>query len=270
VKSRFLRIRAGDRRFFDRDTSVSVGKANKRRHHNMAAKDGFPLPPSHQPETLERPGPGTAWAEAVTTPRILKAGILGVTMTAIVLAVMWTGNPLLFANATASLVGGPSSQDGTSEERPTAQSTAGTEALPSMGSGAPTEARLAAPLKAAGQSQVETGQAPTEALLGQFQAWAGGKDIQTEVVPVQPGRDAQAGPAQDARAEIARVQKQQPVWRAKNAQAEIRSKQNDRGRLRSDQYAQFMIWPGRDPRALDRPVRHARAPSLLHLIGLRD
>src|SRR5258707_94762 len=81
VKSRFLRIRAGDRRFFDRDTSVSVGKANKRRHHNMAAKDGFPPPPSHQPETLERPGPGTAWDEAVTTPRILKAGILGVTMT---------------------------------------------------------------------------------------------------------------------------------------------------------------------------------------------
>src|ERR1700737_3880372 len=118
-----------------------VDKNYKRRHHPMAAKDGFPPDDpfpiflSEHAEERKQPGmqPGIrkAWDGAVISSRILKTGILVVTAAAIDFAILSVGNPVaLFANVTASLVDISALQPGTGQSTPTIQSTAGAQALP--------------------------------------------------------------------------------------------------------------------------------------------
>jgi len=298
VKSRFLRIRAGDCRFFDLDGRVLVEKNHGWRHHQLATKDGFPLVLSDHGERPEQPGTETAWDREVISPRSLKASILGVTAAAIVFAIVLVENPFalfadasFFANAKAFLIALSAPQDGTREEMPVIQSTAAAQIVPPIASeapasDAPTDNEIAAPLKTADQTQTETRQAPTESLLGQFQAWAAGQDARAEVPSVQPVQDAQAQPvqgaqaqpvqgtqaepAQDARAEVQPVHEHRPVRRVKNARAEIRAKQHHRAKVRRVQNAQVQVRPTQDVRAQEPPVQNARPPTFLESIGLRD
>jgi len=85
----------------------------------MATSDLSPLLYDHTEET-DQADILKAWDRAVIASRILKTGILFVTAAAIVFAVLSAGNPLvLFANATASLVGASAPQDGTDQLVPT-------------------------------------------------------------------------------------------------------------------------------------------------------
>jgi hypothetical protein len=169
---------------------------------SMATKDGFPpdypipLFLSDQAEEPEQPGIGKAWDRAVIASRILKTSILVVTAAAIVFAMV--KNPIvLFANATASLVGTSAPQSGTGQlfqawaakqdaraQTPTIQSTAGAQALPPTASDAPTRDEIAAAFKTATQDQTEISQPPAEAFR-QFQAWAAEQDARAQVRPVQ-------------------------------------------------------------------------------------
>ena|ERR1700675_4532533 len=90
----------------------------------MATSDLSPLLSDHN-EEADQADILKAWDRAVIASRILKTGIFFVTAAAIVFAVLSAGNPLaLFANATASLVGGSASQDGADQLVPTIQSAA--------------------------------------------------------------------------------------------------------------------------------------------------
>jgi DNA-directed RNA polymerase subunit M/transcription elongation factor TFIIS len=154
----------------------------------MAMKDDFHLVLFDQPDTETARHRMPVWS------RILTAGILVVTAATIAFTLV-VGNPLvLFANPTAFLAALSASQDGTHQETPMLQSSAGAPALPPMASAAPTNNEIVASSKAADQSQTEIAQAPTQVLLGQFQAWAAGKDAQAEVPPSQPVQEAKADP----------------------------------------------------------------------------
>jgi hypothetical protein len=175
MKSRFLLNRAGDSRFLGLDSRVLVNKNNKRRHHPMATKDGFPpeypIPPfpCDHAEEPEQPGIGNARDRTVISSRILEKSMLVVTAAATIFAILSVGNPtVLFENAMASV-----------------ESTAGAQALPPTARDAPTRDEIAAAFKTAHQSQTEIRQPPAEALFKQFQAWAAEQDARAQVRPVQ-------------------------------------------------------------------------------------
>jgi hypothetical protein len=308
VKSRFLRNHAGDGRFFDLDSRVLVDENNKRRRHQMAAKDRFPLFLSDHAEGPKQPDTGTTWNRAVISTRILKASVLGTTAAAIVFAIVAVENPRLFfanaefffANTKAFLVSVSRPQEGTGEATPVTQSAAVAQVFPVAGE-PPTGGEIAAPFKTADQSQTETRQPPTENLLGQFQAWAAGEDARAEVSPAQPvqdvqpqpvqdahansRQDARANPVQDARAQIRPVQKHRPVRHVRNARSEIRLNQNRRAKVRREQNARVQLRPAQDARAQniraqdiraqdaraqEPPVQNVRTPTFLESIGFRD
>jgi len=226
----------------------------------MATSDLIPFVLSDQTEEPEQPG--KAWDRAVIAPRILKTGILFVTAAAIVFAVLSEGTPsVLFANATAFLVGTPAPQDGTGQSMPTIQPTANAQALPPTASEAPTGEEIAAAFKTASQSETEIRQPPAEALLKQFQAWAAEEDAQVRPEqheqPVQPVHDAQAQVqddqaqvVQNARAQVRPVQKHRHVKPVHNARAKVRPVQNTQAQV--------------------QPVQNARPPSLLQSLGWMD
>src|SRR6267143_2592586 len=180
------------------------------RHQLMATNDPIPLFLSDLSEEPEQAGILKAWDRAVIASRILKIGILIVTAAAIVFAVLSMGNPsVLFANATAFLVGTSAPQDGTGQSIPTIQPTADAQALPPTASEAPTGEEIAAAFKTTSHSETEIREPPAEALLKQFQAWAAEEDARTQVRPLRPEQDAQA--------QVRPVQKQ--VRPARNARA---------------------------------------------------
>jgi hypothetical protein len=252
----------------------------------MATRGGFPRAVSDQPEEPEQPGTGTALDAAVISPRLLKAGILGATGAAIVFAMVSVGNPReLFANATAFIIALSAPQDGGHEAKPTIQSATADQAFPPAANEAPTRDEIAAPFKAADQSQTNVDQAPTESALGQFRAWAAGQDARAEVRPVQPVQDAvapvqdaqapmqdaQAPSVQDARAEIRPVQQHQTIRRVRNARAEIRARQLHRAKLRREQEAaRLRVRSAQEALAQERPVQTVHTPSFLESIGLHD
>ena len=104
----------------------------------MPAKDGLthdhPLPlflaeHAEEPEQWDI-GKVLAWDRAVISSRILKTSILVVMATAIGVAVISVGNPVvLLANVTASLFDTSALQPGTGQSTPTIQPTAGTQDL---------------------------------------------------------------------------------------------------------------------------------------------
>ena len=185
--------------------AFDLDESGYRRTPSGATKDDFPpdypipLFLSDQAEELEPPDIGKAWDRAVISSRILKTSILAVTAAVIVFAILSMGNPIvLFANATASLVGASVPQSGAGQlfeawaakqdaraQTPTIQSTAGAQALPPTARDAPTRDEIAAAFKTAPQDQTEISQPPAEALFKQFQTWAAEQDAQTQLRPVQ-------------------------------------------------------------------------------------
>jgi hypothetical protein len=100
---------------------------------------------------------------------------LVVTAAVIVFAILSVGNPIvLFANATASLVGTTAPQSGTGQSTQAIQSTASAQALP------PTHDEIVDAFNTAHQSQTEN-QPPAEVLFKQFQAWAAEQDARAQV-----------------------------------------------------------------------------------------
>jgi len=261
----------------------------------MAAKDRLPLFLSDHAEDPKQPDTGTTWNRAVISTRILKASVLGITAAAIVFAIVAVENPRLlfadaeffFANTKAFLVSVSRPQEGTGEATPVTQSAAVVQAFPVAGE-PPTGGEIAAPFKAADQSQTETPQPPTENLLGQFQAWAAREDAREEVPLAQPvqdaqaqpvqdvqpqpvqdahansRQDAQANPVQDARAQIRPVQKHRPARHVRNARSEIRPNQNLRAqnlraKARREQNGRVQLRPAQDARAQDIRAEYIRA-----------
>jgi hypothetical protein len=274
-------------------------------------KDGFLLVRADRAETSGQPDTGMARDRMIVPPRMLKSAILGATAAAIVFAIVLVENPLtlladaklftdarFLTSAKAFLIGSPAPEDGSREGTPIVQSTAEASPPTPMASDAPTDKEIAAPLQTAEQSQTEIRQAPTESLLGQFQAWAAGQDAQAEVRSGQPVQDVQAptvqalpvqtppvqsaqadDPVQEARAEASSAEKQRPVRRVKNARAETRAKenhrqnhraQNHRPNVRRVQNAQVQVRPAQDARAQEPPVQNARTPTFLESLGFRD
>ena len=212
----------------------------------MATSDLSPLLSDHTEET-DQADILKAWDRAVIASRILKTGILFSTAAAIVFAVLWAGNPLvLFASATASLVGASASQDGTDQLVPTIQSAADARVLPPTARDALKGEEIAAAPEVADQSQTEIRQPLVEDLLKQFQAWAAEEDARAQVEPVrrtqvetvepvaplQPAEDSQTQVVQEARAQVRHVQKRRQLRPVQNARAEIRPEQNARARVR--------------------------------------
>jgi hypothetical protein len=102
----------------------------------MPTKDGLtndhslPLFLTEHAEDPEQWDIGKAWDRAVISSRILKTSILVVTATAIGVAVMSVGNPVvLLANVTASLFDTSALQPGTGQSMPTIQPTTGAQDL---------------------------------------------------------------------------------------------------------------------------------------------
>lgn len=208
----------------------------------MAMKDDFHLVLFDQPDTETARHRMSVWS------RILTAGILVVTAATIAFTLV-VGNPLvLFANPTAFLAALSASQDGTRQETPMLQSSAGAPALPPMASAAPTNNEIVASSKAADQSQTEIAQAPTQALLGQFQAWAAGKDAQAEVPPSQPVQEAKADPVTTDPVQADPVNAS-PAQEARTS-SEVKTSEVKTSAAQAD--------PVDDARAEIRPVHHHR------------
>jgi len=269
----------------------------------MPTKDGLtndqPLPLflAEHAEEPEQWDIGKAWDRAVISSRILKTSILVVTATAIGVAVISVGNPVvLLANVTASLFDTSALQPGTGQSTPTIQSTAGTQDLlptardeppinpganpesapPSDGktaaTDAPTRNEIAAAFEPAGQSQAEAGQPSADDLFKQYQAWAAEQDQRAQARSVQPAQDAPAQVVQDAPAQVAEnarapLQPVRPVYRAR---AEILPVQSPRKKLQREQNARVQVPPAQDARAQDQSVQNAQAPSFLQTVGWRN
>jgi hypothetical protein len=178
----------------------------------MPTKDGLtndhPLPLAEYAEEPEQPDIGKARDRAVISSRILKTSILVVTATAIGIAVLSVGNPVvLFANVSASLFDTSALQPGTGQSTPTIQSTAGTQDLPPTARDEPpvhpganpesappsdggktavpdatTRTEIAPGFEPADQSQTEVRQTLADALFKEFQAWAAEQDLRADFV----------------------------------------------------------------------------------------
>jgi hypothetical protein len=267
----------------------------------MPTKDGFtpdhslPLFLCENAGELEQAGIEQALDRAVISSRILKTSVLVVTATAIGIAILSAGNPVvLFANVMASLVDTSALQPGTGQSTPTIQSTAGTQdllptardeppinlganpepALPSDGKTAatdtPTRNEIAAVFEPADQSQAEAGQPSADDLFKQFQAWAAEQEQRAQVRSVQPAQDAPTQVVRDARRQVRPMQVHRQVRHVQNARAEIRPVQNPRKKVRREQNARVQVPPVQDARAQGQSVQNAQAPSFLQSLGLRN
>jgi hypothetical protein len=223
---------------------VLVDKDQQEEAHRMATKDGSPPDDLFRSEHAEpkRPGIGNAWHRVVISSRIFKTSILVATVT--VIAILTVGNPIaLFANVTASLVETWVFQPGSG------QSTAGAQALAPTVREAPTRDEFAAALEPADLSQAEISKPPAEALVKQFQAWAAGEDVRTQVGPAQSVQDAPAQVVQNVSERVRPMQKHRQVRPVQNAQAEIRPVQNPRAKVGREQNARVQVRPTSDARA---------------------
>src|SRR6202051_115744 len=219
------------------DVAFSVGTSP------MATNDLISLRLSVHAEEPQQVGILKAWNRAVTASQIMKMSILVVTTAGMVFAVLSVENPIVLANATASLVGTSAPQDGT-QSMPKIQSTADVRALLPTASEAPTGDEIAAAFKTPNQSQTEISQPPAEALLKQFQAWAAEEDARAEVRPAKNARQ-HVRSEHNVRAKVRRVHHARVHIRPlKNARAEVREEQNSRAQDRSVQNVQAS-WPER-------------------------
>ena len=140
------------------------------------------------------------------TLRVLKASIL-VAMGMAIGVVASVGNPVLPADATASLFDKAASPPGTDQSAPiiqcaVTQSTAGAEALPPTVKNAPN------------QTRTENSGSSSESLFREFQAWSAEQDARA----LAKVRDAPAPVVKNAPASVRSVQKQRA--RAQNQSAQ--------------------------------------------------
>ena len=261
----------------------------------MATNDLISLRLSVHAEEPQQVGILKAWDRAVPASQINKMGILVVTTAGIVFAVLSVENPIVLANATASLVG-TSAPHGT-QSMPKIQSTADAAALLPTASEAPTGDEIAVVFKTANQSQTEISQPPAEALLKQFQAWAAEEETRDEITgaiePADQGqteirqppaeallkqfqawaaeeetRDEITGaiePADQGQTEIRQppaeaLLKQFQAWAAeKDARAEVRPVKNAREHVRSEHNVRAKVRRVHNARVHVRPAKNARA-----------
>ena len=251
-----------------------IGKAWDRAAISSPTKDalnqGHPLP-LFLADGPEQQGTGKAWDRAVISSRVLSASILVATATAISIAILWSGNPVIFfADTTASMVDKSALQPATDQSTPTIQSTADAQALPPTAENAPTGDEIAAASEPADQIQAEKSEPPSEALLTKLPTWAAEKGAQAQVGPVQSVQVAPAQVAENARAALQPMQRHRDVRPVHNARAEMRPVQNPRKKVRSQQNARIQVPPAQDARAQDKSVQNAQAPSFLQYFGWRN
>jgi hypothetical protein len=198
-----------------------------------------------------------AWDRAVTASQIMKMSILAATTAGIVFAVLSVENPIVLANATASLLGTSAPRDGT-QSMPKIQLTADAPVLSPTVSDAPTGDEIAAAFRASNQSQTKISQPPAEALLKQFQAWAAEEETRDEITGA-------IEPADRSRTEISQppaeaLLKQFQAWAAeKDARAEVRPVKNVRKHARSEHSVRAKVRRVHNARVHVRPIKNARA-----------
>jgi hypothetical protein len=262
----------------------------------MVAEDGFhsdrpPIFLSEYPDEIGQRDVGKRWDLATISSRILKTSILAVAVTAIGIAVLSVGNPvMLVANVTDWWVDKPALQPEADLATSTTQTIAGTQDSPTTTTDAPPREEIAAAVEpaepsqaeTAGQRQAEVGHRQaengqpitadnppvTEELFKQFQAWAAEEETRKQAGSAQaaPVRVAQDGPAQARPAK-----KLRRVHSVQNARAEIRPQRHHRARVREQQLdAREQVPPVADPRAPDPSVQNAQPPSFLQSLGIRN
>ena len=238
-----------------------------------------------------QPDIGKGWDIATISSRILKTSILAVAVTAIGIAILSVGNPVvLVANVTDWWVDKPALQREADPATSTTQTIAGTQDSPTTTMDAPPREEIAAAVEptepsqteTAGQRQAEGGQRQaensqpitadnqpvTEELFKQFQAWAAEEETRKQAgsAPAAPVRVAQDGPAQARPAK-----KHRRVHSVQNARAEIRPQRHHRARVREQQQdAREQVPPVADPRAQDPSLQNAQPPSFLQSLGIRN
>ncbi len=262
----------------------------------MVAEDGFhsdrpPIFLSEYPDEIGQRDVGKRWDLATISSRILKTSILAVVVTAIGIAVLSVGNPVvLVANVTDWWVDKPALQPEADLATSTTQTIVGTQDSPTTTTDAPPSVEIAAAVEpaepsqaeTAGQRQAESGQRQaensqpitadnqpvTEELFKQFRAWAAEEETRKQAGSAQaaPVRVAQEGPAQARPAK-----KRRRVHSVQNARAEIRPQRHHRARVREQQLdAREQAPPVADPRAPDPSVQNAQPPSFLQSLGIRN
>ncbi len=262
----------------------------------MVAEDGFhsdrpPIFLSEYPDEIGQRDVGKRWDLATISSRILKTSILAVAVTAIGIAVLSVGNPvMLVANVTDWWVDKPALQPEADPATSTTQTIAGTQDSPTTTTDAPPSVEIAAAVEpaepsqaeTAGQRQAESGQRQaensqpitadnqpvTEELFKQFRAWAAEEETRKQAgpAPAAPVRVAQDGPAQARPAK-----KPRRVHSVQNARAEIRPQRHHRARVREQQQdAREQVPPVADPRAQDPSLQNAQTPSFLQSLGFRN
>jgi hypothetical protein len=263
----------------------------------MVAEDRFhsdrpPIFLSEYPDEIGQRDVGKRWDLATISSRILKTSILAVTVTAIGIAVLSVGNPvMLVANVTDWWVDKPALQPEADPATSTTQTIAGTQDSPTTTTDAPPREEIAAAVEpaepsqaeTAGQRQAEVGQRQaensqpitaesksvlTEELFKQFQAWAAEEETRKQAASAQaaPVQVAQDGPAQ-----VRPGKKHRRVHSVQNARAQIRPQRHHRARVRDQQLdAREQVPPVADPRAPDPSVQNAQPPSFLQILGFRN
>jgi hypothetical protein len=192
---------------------------------------------------------------------------LVVTTAGIVFAVLSVENPIVLANATASLVGTSAPQDGT-QSMPKIQSTADAPALLPTASEAPTGDEIAAAFKTPNQSQTEISQPPAEALLKQFQAWAAEEVTRDEITgAIEPADQSQTEISQPPAEALL---KQFQAWAAeKDARAAVRPLKNAREHVRSEHNVRAKVRRVHNARVHVRPMKKcpSRSPGRTKFSG---
>ena len=128
----------------------------------MATEDGFqpdrpPIFLSRHPEEAGPSDIGKGWDIATISSRILKTSILAVVVTAIGIAVLSVGSPVvLVANVTDWWVDKPALQPEADPATSTTQTIAGTQDSPTTTMNAPPREEIAAAVQPAEPSQTET------------------------------------------------------------------------------------------------------------------
>jgi hypothetical protein len=227
----------------------------------MPANDEFtpdhPLPLflSHQ---ADRP-------EARGSSPILKASILLIAATVIGGAIaIWLGNPVKVpADVTASLTKISGLRPGTDQPSPIVQSPPEAQASPPTARGVASANEIPASFDTPDRNQNETAEAPSGALLKQFQAWSAEQDARAHIEPEQPAQDARAQASQDAPASV----RHRKVRTVQNVRADTRPPRDPHARVRRDQHARVQVRPVQDARAQDQSQQNTQAPSLVQSLG---
>ena len=264
--------------------------------NQMATEDGFqpdrpPIFLSRHAEEAGQSDIGKGWDIATISSRILKASILALAVTAIGIAILSVGNPvLLVANVTDWWVDKPALQREADPVTSPIQTIASTQDSPATMDAPPREEIAAAvepaepgQTETAGRSQAEGGQRQaensqpikadtqpvTEELFKQFQAWAAAEEnTQKQPAPAQaaPVRVAQDGPAQARPAK-----KPRRVHSVQNARAEIRPQRHHRARVREQELdVREQAPPVAAPQAPDPYAQNTQTPSFLQSLGFRN